>query len=191
MTFTITTDANAFLKGLIEGQEDVLGVRLYVENAGSFKAETLLTYCRENTKHHNDHILDYDGLKVYVHNGSLPYLDDGEIGYTDGQMTIKAPRSKPQLSSDDGATVEERINHILAGEINPGLSMHGGECKLVEFTQDGTAVVEFGGGCQGCVQIDVTVKNQVEERLMAAIPEIKQIQDLTDHSDQSNAYFKA
>jgi Fe/S biogenesis protein NfuA len=52
------------------------------------------------------------------------------------------------------------------------------------------AVLRFGGGCQGCGQADVTLKEGVEKTLLSRLPELKGIRDVTDHSDSSNAYFK-
>ena len=51
-------------------------------------------------------------------------------------------------------------------------------------------VLQFGGGCQGCSMIDVTLKDGVEKTLIENVPEITGIIDSTDHSHTENAYFK-
>jgi Fe/S biogenesis protein NfuA len=51
------------------------------------------------------------------------------------------------------------------------------------------AILSFGGGCQGCAQVDMTLKYGVEETLLKEIPELKGIKDVTDHSDTSNAFY--
>ncbi len=51
------------------------------------------------------------------------------------------------------------------------------------------AVLRFGGGCQGCGLVDVTLKNSVEKTLLDQLPTLKAIRDGTDHSDKSNAYY--
>ena len=45
---TVTEPAQQYLAELLAKQEDVIGVRLYVDKPGTPKAEALLTYCREN-----------------------------------------------------------------------------------------------------------------------------------------------
>lgn len=49
-SITVTDGAQEYLCGLVSKQDDVIGVRLFVDNAGTPKAETLLTYCRKAVK---------------------------------------------------------------------------------------------------------------------------------------------
>jgi Fe/S biogenesis protein NfuA len=94
----------------------------------------------------------------------------------------------PDISAD--ATLEERINYVLYSEINPNLAAHGGNVQLLELTEDNVAVLEFGGGCQGCSVVDVTLKDGVERTLMEQLPELTGIRDKTDHSVTENAYYQ-
>ncbi|MCG8401493.1 MAG: NifU family protein, partial [Firmicutes bacterium] len=105
------------------------------------------------------------------------------------QLTIKAPNAKlPQVNAD--SPLEDRINYILYNEVNPSLAAHGGEVSLVEVTADNIAVLQFGGGCQGCGMVEATLKDGVEKSLMEQVPELTAVRDMTDHTDRSNAYFK-
>ncbi|BBI51201.1 hypothetical protein HORIV_36220 [Vreelandella olivaria] len=79
---------------------------------------------------------------------------------------------------------------MLYSEINPGLAAHGGEIKLVELTEEQYAILAFGGGCQGCAAVDLTLKDGVEKTLMERIPELAGIRDVTDHTDTTNAYYR-
>ena len=47
---------------------------------------------------------------------------------------------------------------MLYSEINPGLAAHGGNVTLEELYDENIAVLRFGGGCQGCGMVDVTLK---------------------------------
>ncbi len=106
-----------------------------------------------------------------------------------GQLTIKAPNSRmPKLSED--SSLQDRINYILYNEINPGLQSHGGHVTLEDLTEDNIAVLQFGGGCQGCGMVDVTLKDGVEKTLLEQLPELTAVKDITDHSIQENAYYK-
>lgn len=93
----------------------------------------------------------------------------------------------PQVTDD--SPLEDKINYILYNEVNPGLAAHGGEVSLVEVTDDGYAILRFGGGCQGCSAVDLTLKNGVEVALMDKLPELKGIRDITDHTDRTQAYY--
>jgi Fe/S biogenesis protein NfuA len=106
-----------------------------------------------------------------------------------GQLTIKAPNSRlPKLNED--STLEERVNYVLYNEVNPGLAAHGGNVTLEEVFEENIAVLRFGGGCQGCGMVDVTLKEGVEKTLIAQIPELVEVRDVTDHTQRENAYFK-
>ena len=74
--------------------------------------------------------------------------------------------------------------------MNPGLAAHGGEVSLIEVVDDATAILQFGGGCQGCGMVDITLKEGIEKTLMEQIPEVKSVRDSTDHSIDDNAYYK-
>jgi len=105
-----------------------------------------------------------------------------------GQLTIKAPNAKvPNVNAD--SPVNERINYYLQTEINPGLASHGGQVSLIDVVEDGIAVLKFGGGCQGCGQADVTLKEGIERTLLERIPELKGVRDVTDHTQKENAYY--
>lgn len=109
-----------------------------------------------------------------------------------GQLTFRAPNSKvPQVG--ENASIEERIHYVLQSEINPQLASHGGNVELVEVVENEvgkTAVLKFGGGCQGCSAVDVTLRQGVEVQLKQQIPELTQVVDETDHSQTQNAYYK-
>ena len=91
---------------------------------------------------------------------------------------------------DDDAPLNDRINYVLASEINPGLASHGGEVSLVEVVDESVAVLRFGGGCQGCSAVSLTLKQGVETTLKERVPEISAVRDVTDHSVKENAYYQ-
>ena len=75
-----------------------------------------------------------------------------------------------------------------------GLAAHNGNVSLLEVydhEEHGlTAVLKFGGGCQGCSAVDMTLKQGVETTLKAQIPELQRVTDSTDHTQRENAYYK-
>ena len=189
----ITDSARDYLAELLEGQEgESLGIRMFVSQPGTSQAETCIAYCRPGEEKDDDEIVDYQLFKAYFEGKSLPFLQDAKVDYASdrmgGQLTIRAPNSKMPHVTDD-SPVADRINYLLYNDINPGLASHGGEVSLVEFTEDGFAVLKFGGGCQGCSAVDLTLKEGVEKTLLEKIPELKGVKDSTDHTDTTNAYY--
>lgn len=190
---SVSMSAQVYLSGLLERQEvSGMAVRMFVTQPGTRYAETCLAYCRPGEEHEDDVCLDLEQLRVYLERNSLPYLDEAEVDFQEdkmgGQLTIKAPNSKmPRVNEDSPLT--ERIQYLLATEVNPSLASHGGEVSLVELTAEAVAILRFGGGCQGCSAVDITLKQGVERTLMEQLPELKGIQDVTDHSKTENAYM--
>ena len=189
----ITKSAEEYLAKLIQDKNETdLSMRIFISDPGTPKAETCLAYCKPDEAMPDDMILNLDLINVNLEKRSLPFLKDAEVNYDNdtfgGQLTIKAPNARlPNISSD--SPVEDRINYVIYNEINPMLESHGGEVSLVEFNKDGEAVLQFGGGCQGCGMVDVTLKDGIEKTLVEQIPEVTGVRDTTDHSIDDNAYY--
>lgn len=191
---TITESAQEYLGELLAKQESVIGVYIFVNNPGTPKAETTLSYCREEPDLSENQREVFGELIAYLETKSLPFLEEAVIDYDTsrmgGQLTIKAPNSKtPRMP--ENATLADKVNYLLWTSINPILAAHGGEATLLEITDEGVAVLKFGGGCQGCAAVPLTMKFGVEKELLAAFPgEITGVRDDTDHSNTDNAYYK-
>jgi Fe/S biogenesis protein NfuA len=190
----ITENAANYLGELLSKQDaDGIGVRVFVTQPGTPYAETCLAYCRPGEEEEEDLQQEGSPFPVFLDKTSAPYLEEATVDFNPdrmgGQLTIKAPNAKmPKVSAD--SPLAEQINYILYSEINPGLSAHGGEVKLVELIDDEIAVLQFGGGCQGCSAVDMTLKDGVEKTLMEKIPQLKGVKDATDHTVTDNAYYQ-
>jgi Fe/S biogenesis protein NfuA len=190
----ITESAEEYLGNLLKDSEEKdTNIRIFVSEPGSNRAETCIIYCKPGEQDPTDFSQTYSSFIVYLDEKSLPYLEGAKVDYHPdkfgGQLTIRAPKSKTPFLSDE-SSIEDKINFYLQSEINPALAAHGGEVSLVEVLDDNKAVLQFGGGCQGCSMIDVTLKDGVEKTLIENVPEITGIIDSTDHSHTENAYFK-
>lgn len=191
----ITDSAQQYLKELLDKQQkdsEGVGIRLFVASPGTPQAETCIAYCRPGEDKEDDEVMELAGFNAYVEARSLPYLEEAKVDYSPdrmgGQLTIRAPNAKMPRVTDD-SPLEDKVNYILYNEVNPGLASHGGNVSLVEITDENYAVLQFGGGCQGCGAVEVTLKNGVETALVDKLPELKGILDVTDHTDRTNAYI--
>ena len=189
----ISEGAQTYLRDLLDKQdgEDV-GIRVFVSDPGTPSAEACIAYCKPGEEEDGDVLVQYEGFIAWFEGRSEPFLQDAAVDYQEdsmgGQLTIKAPNSRVANVRPD-SPIEDKINYFLQSEINPGLAAHGGMVSLVEVTEDDTAILQFGGGCQGCAAVDITLKNSVETTLLERIPELTGVQDLTDHSVNENAYY--
>lgn len=193
----ITESAQEYLAQLLAKQDvEGIGVRIFVEYAGTPRAECCMSYCQPDEVDEADLQIAYPAFVAHIDAPSIPYLHDAVIDYNKdrfgGQLTFRAPNSKvPQVGED--ASIEERINYVLQSQINPQLASHGGMVELLELIDDEaglTAVLKFGGGCQGCSAVDVTLRQGVEVQLKQQIPELLHVVDETDHTRTENAYYK-
>ncbi|MBP5981326.1 MAG: Fe-S biogenesis protein NfuA [Halomonas sp.] len=190
----ITDSAQEYLAELLEKQNvEGIAVRIFITQPGTPYAETCLAYCRPGEEEPTDVKLELEKINVFLDKNSLAFLEEAVVDFNadrmGGQLTIKAPNAKmPKVNAD--SPLEDRINYVLYSEINPGLASHGGEIKLVELTEQKMAILAFGGGCQGCAAVDLTLKDGVEKTLMERIPELAGIRDVTDHTDTTNAYYR-
>ncbi|MBU2966511.1 Fe-S biogenesis protein NfuA [Amphritea sp. 2_MG-2023] len=197
MNITVTESAEIYLAELLEKQNvEGIAVRMFVTQPGTPYAETCLAYCRPDEIVEDDAVMPMEKVTFYFEKNSLPYLEEATVDFaTDrmgGQLTIKAPNAKVPNVSDD-SPIEEQINYILYSDINPGLSSHGGEVKLIELIEESNgqvAILQFGGGCQGCSAVDMTLKDGVEKTLVERVSGLVGVRDVTDHTVTDNAYYK-
>jgi Fe/S biogenesis protein NfuA len=189
----ISASAQTYLEGLLSKQDDEnVSIRIFVAQPGTPQAETCIAYCRPGEEQEGDIAVEYAGFRAWFEGRSEAYLEDAQVDYQEdemgGQLTIKAPNARvPKVGPD--APIEDRINYVLYNEINPGLAAHGGMVSLVEVTSESKAVLQFGGGCQGCSAVDITLKSSVETTLLEQVPELTGVIDHTDHTVTDNAYY--
>ena len=190
---TITKTAEEYLSKLItEKNEPGTAVRVFISDPGTPHAETCLAYAKPDEIVPSDVLISLLTLSVYVEERSIPFLEDSEVNYDidnfGGQLTIKAPNARlPNISPD--SPLEDRVNYVIYNEINPMLESHGGLVSLNEITEDKYAILQFGGGCQGCSMVDVTLKDGVEKTLLESMPELAGVRDMTDHTMDENAFY--
>ena len=190
---SISDSAIKYLENLLDSQDEPTNIRIFVSDPGTMRAETCIVYSKVGEEEEDDILMEIDKISVFLENESLPFLEDCKVDYNPdnfgGQLTIRAPNAKiPSLK--ENSSIEDKINYYLYSEVNPSLASHGGEVSLVEVIDSSKAVLKFGGGCQGCGMVDLTLKNGVEKTLIDNIPEITEIIDSTDHTFKDNAFYK-
>ncbi len=189
----VQQSAQDYFRHLITQQEaEGLGLRLMVSQPGTPAASCELSFCDDKDTRPDDQRIALDGFTLFIESASIPYLTAAEMAYekdaTGGELVVKAPNLKGS-EPDPDSPLTERIQYILASEVNPSLASHGGQVSLVSVTEEGVVTLLFGGGCQGCGMVGVTLKEGVEKTLKGQLPEITEIRDATDHSSGENPYY--
>ncbi len=185
---TLTPEAREKIDGVRsfnEFPDAVLRVRVLAKEGRSFRYEIALE--DPGDRNSDDLSIDASGLTVVVDPtsaadlaGAVIALDDAVTG---GGLRIENPNEGWQ------DPVARAVQDVLDQQINPGVGTHGGTVTLVDV-KDGTAFMRFGGGCQGCSAVSLTLKQGVETAIRAAVPSISAIVDVTDHEAGANPYYQ-
>jgi Fe/S biogenesis protein NfuA len=163
----------------------VLRVRVTGKEGPRFLYEMTLEDPRDRRE--DDLSIDVDGLPIAVDPLSAADLAGAVVDIdptvTGGGLKIDNPNEGWQ------DPLARAVQDVLDSQINPGVGGHGGMVTLVDV-KDGTAYMRFGGGCQGCAAVDVTLKQGVETAVRNAVPAISAIVDVTDHDAGENPYYR-
>lgn len=164
--------------------DGVLRIRVTAKEGPRFLYEIVLEDPADRTD--ADLFFEVDGLGIAVDPTSLADLTGATIdldpAVTGGGLRVDNPNEGWQ------DPLAKAVQEVLDRQINPGVGTHGGMVTLVDV-RDGTAYMRFGGGCQGCAAVNVTLKQGVETAVREAVPAISAIVDITDHDAGANPYY--
>ena len=185
---TITDKAqemlDQFAESADEGVELILRVEIVGRGPKGFQYD--LQFVGREDGRENDIELDVDGVPVLVAARSAQYLEGTTLDYKEtlmgGGLSFENPNP---LWVDE---LSKAVAEIIASEVNPVVASHGGHVDLIGV-DDGKAIIAFGGGCQGCGMVDVTLKQGVEVMIKDNVPEISEVIDATDHAAGTNPFY--
>jgi Fe/S biogenesis protein NfuA len=170
------------------GRFDGSALRISVDEEGAafhYQIEVV----DQGTDSEGDEVLDCEGIGVLVDPVSAGRLRGATLEYVDrlegAGFRFDNPNKPALLDNPLAAKVQE----ILDREINPGVAAHGGRVSLVAV-EDTRVTVRFGGGCQGCGQADVTLKEGVVATIQRQVPEVSEVLDATDHAAGESPYYQ-
>jgi Fe-S cluster biogenesis protein NfuA len=104
-----------------------------------------------------------------------------------GQPAVSAEVLE-QASAED--QMRAKVQRFLEEEVNPAIAAHGGYISLIDV-RGNTVYICMGGGCQGCGQANVTLRQGIEQAIRQRIPEVGDILDVTDHAAGTNPYYRS
>ncbi len=147
-----------------------------------------------------DFVQEEDGLTIIIPAASVDLIRGATLDLSRNLLqpgwTLQNPNSPSpavgrrispeQLTGD----VEDRVRQVLDMVINPSIAAHGGRAELAHVEGD-TAYLRLSGGCQGCGMASVTLTQGIRVALTEAVPEIRNVADVTDHASGTDPYYAA
>ena len=98
----ITKSAQDYLSDLLKKQDkDVIGIKIFVIEPGTPKAETCIAYFDKDDVLHEYFLTEEYAFNLYLETNSLPFIEDAKIDFASdklgGTLTIKAPNVKKRI----------------------------------------------------------------------------------------------
>lgn len=87
----------------------------------------------------------------------------------------------------------QEIQEMLDQTVNQLLGQHRGRVdvtRIDELDSIRVAYTTMSGGCRGCAGAKATMKSIVTNYIRDFDPTITSVEDATDHTDKTNAFFK-
>jgi Fe/S biogenesis protein NfuA len=167
----------------------VAGLRLQILGRSDGEFQHILSLVEDGAQVEDDITVETpDGIRVYVERRNAKYLNGVEVNYANkgpDRSGLEFVNPNPLWYDEK----EEAVQRIFDEQINPAIAAHGGVVSLIAIEGD-TAYVEFGGGCQGCGMVNVTLKQGVEVAVREQVPGIEHVLDSTDHDSGTNPYYQ-
>jgi Fe/S biogenesis protein NfuA len=133
----------------------------------------------------DDTTMRLGNLDLLIDAESWANLDGAVLDLKDDGSGFKLDNPNPVWTDPKGPIILD----IIENKINPGVAMHGGHVTLIDVRDD-VVYISFGGGCQGCGMANVTLKQGVHKMLQEAVPDIREIVDMTDHALGANPFYR-
>lgn len=195
----ITKKAEKYLKKILSKKNNT-NLRISIKFPGTEYSECKISYEINKNKCNEDIELKYDGFKIYIKKNIFPYLNDSKIDLFGDNLNKKlmllAPNVKNNIYNNNihNNNIENnmlfyKVQNFIDYNINPMLNMHGGKIILINITITGFAMIKFLGGCNGCSMSNITLKKNIEEKIINNFSEIKGVKDITEHHRGSHSFL--
>jgi Fe/S biogenesis protein NfuA len=199
----ITPAARDRIQSLVESEvvrDPALRIELDPNATSPLAREYAISLVEREDRRKTEIAINVDNIRVFLNLDTSNLLSGASVDWVeeDGRAGFRvadpnARRAAPQLAAAGGGPatgdLADRVQHVLATEINPRIAAHGGAVELVDL-DDETLYIRMSGGCQGCSASAATLRMGVERMVREAVPEIGEIIDVTDHTAGTNPYFQ-
>lgn len=189
---TFTDRARERVLAFIDMEEGDLAVRVSVLDSSPLAPRYDLALVESHERDEADLAFDAGGFEVVVDPESAKLLEGARVDWVEtlqgSGFKVENPNIKPIGDGTPEGPLADRVKHVIEYQINPSIAGHGGAVTLVDVRDD-VVYVEMQGGCQGCGMAAVTLAQGIRRLLTEAIPEIRDIVDVTNHAAGANPYY--
>jgi len=165
-----------------------LGVRIVAHRFGRHQFRYELALVMEGESSEKDVVVDQEAFEVFVDPESAEFLEGTSVDFVSDVTGTGFMFTNPQAEVNWDDPLAQRVQKVIDERIAPSLAGHGGWVELLAVDGD-AAVIQFGGGCQGCGMSQVTLKEGIETAILQEVPEIKRVLDDTDHESGASPYY--
>jgi len=184
----ITKSAEKIITDLLQDEsKSGMSLRMQIVGRGPGGFQYAVRFVPEDDQVAGDEAVQFDDFKVLIDSETAPNIKDSTLDYQEDEFQRGFLIDNPNPVWKDSTA--QAVQELLDTKINPGLASHGGFVALLDYKDD-TAFIGFGGGCQGCGLVDVTLKEGVEATIREALPQVKKVVDTTDHTTGKNPFYK-
>lgn len=186
----VTDAAREKIAGIQEAQnrrDSAVRVNVAEDGVATWKYDLRLV--AQNEKRGDDTVVEAGNVLVFIDKESVPRIQGATLDFVSGMSGSGFKFENPNQPEGASDPLVLRVQKLIDEKINPGVASHGGHITLLGV-KEGTAYIRMGGGCQGCGQADVTLKQGIEESIKNEIPEITAVLDETDHASGTNPYYQ-
>ncbi len=184
---TFTETAEQEIKRLMEEQErDDLLLRIGVVGRGPQGFQYDMAFVSEDGRQEGDVEVDTGLFKVVLDSESAKSIEGTSIDFVNDLERRGFQIDNPNTGWGD--PLADAVQKVIDERINPGVGMHGG-FVILRGVRDGIAFIRFGGGCQGCGMVDVTLREGVVAQIQQEVPDIQDVVDTTDHAAGTDPYY--
>ncbi len=192
MVVTFTDAARAHVVAFLADEEDPLAVRIEVLDSSPLAPRYDLSLIEDSERETDDLVYDLGDFQVVVPQSSEDLLEGATVDWVESiqgsGFKIVNPNIVPIGEGVSGGPLADRVKRVIEMQVNPAIASHGGSVSLVEVRDD-TVYLEMQGGCQGCGMAAVTLAQGIRRIIMEALPEVRDIVDMTNHEAGSNPYY--
>ena len=165
-----------------------LCVRVVAHRFGKHQFRYELALVMEGEKSEKDVVVDQEAFEVFVDPQSAEFIEGTTVDFVSEVTGSGFMFTNPQAEVNWDDPLAQKVQKVIDERISPSLAGHGGWVELLAIDGD-AAVIQFGGGCQGCGMSQVTLKEGIETAILEEVPEIKRVLDDTDHESGASPYY--
>ncbi len=183
----ITAKAGEMLDSFAtEAKDAELMLRIEIVGRGEKGFQYDLNLVTSTDATESDIKVEVDGRSVLIAERSAQYLKGATLDFVETLMGGGFNFENPNpLWVDD---ISKEVAAVIDAEVNPMVASHGGHVELLGVDGD-KAYIKFGGGCQGCGMVDVTLRQGVEVVITDKVEAIATVLDSTDHAAGTNPFY--